>query len=84
MPLHDINNVENIQRKATKLVPTIRHLSYEDRLRSLKLPTLQYRGDMIMLINLLYDMYDFNISDLFTFTPKNHLTRGHQFKLSKY
>ena len=73
----DINNVENIQRKATKLVPTIRYVSYEDRLRSLKVPTLQYRrhrGDMIMLFNPLHDMYDFNISDLFTFTPNNHLT----------
>ena len=83
----DINNIENIQRKATKLVPTIHHLSYKDRLRSLKLPTLQYRrrrGDMIMLFNLLHDMYDFNISDLFTFTPNNHLTRGHQFKSFKY
>ena len=34
-----------------------------------------------MLFNLLHDMYDFNISDLFTFTPNNHLiTRGLQFK----
>ena len=59
-----------IQRQATKLVPTSRHLSYEDRLLSLKLPTLQYRrrrGDMIMLFNLLHDKYDFNISALFVY-----------------
>ena len=27
----DIIKLENIQRKATKLIPTIRHLSYEHR-----------------------------------------------------
>jgi len=46
----DITKIENIQRKATKLIPTIQHLSYEDRLRLLKLPTLQYRrhrGDTV-------------------------------------
>ena len=37
----DITKIENIQNKATKLIPTFRHLSYEDRLRLLKLPTLQ-------------------------------------------
>jgi len=83
----NINKLENIQRKATKLIPAICHLSYEDKLRSSKLPTLQYRryrGDMIMLYNLLHSMYDFNVSDLFTFAPNNYLTRGHQFKLFKY
>jgi len=73
----DINKLENIQRKATKLILTIHH---EDRLRSLKLPNPQYRrhrGDMIMLYNLLHSTYDLNVSDLFTFAPNNYLTRGH-------
>jgi hypothetical protein len=35
--------IENVQRRATRLVKEIQHLSYGDRLRNLGLPTLQYR-----------------------------------------
>ena len=38
----DIDKLENVQRKATKLIPTICHLSYENRLHSLKFTILQY------------------------------------------
>ena len=42
--------VENVQRAATRLIPSIRHLSHEQRLLTLDLPSLKYRrlhGDMI-------------------------------------
>ena len=42
--------LENIQRRATKGLPGMRDLSYTERLKLLKLPTLAYRrlrGDMI-------------------------------------
>ena len=39
----DINSLEKVQRRATKLVPQISTLSYPERLQYLKLPTLQYR-----------------------------------------
>ena len=45
-----IDMIENIQRRATKLIPGLSDLSYEDRLRRLKLPSMAYRrsrGDMI-------------------------------------
>ena len=48
--IKDINILENIQRRATKIVPDICNLSYEDRLRELKLFPLKerrIRGDMI-------------------------------------
>ena len=48
--LKHIRSLEGVQRRATKLVPAIKNLPYEDRLRSLDLPTLVYRrsrGDMI-------------------------------------
>ena len=46
----DIDDLEDIQRFFTKCIIAFSHLSYEDRLRKLKLPSLSYRrlrGDMI-------------------------------------
>ena len=39
----DIKLVEGVQRCATKLVPELKHLSYEDRLKRLSLTTLEER-----------------------------------------
>ena len=46
----DINLIEKVQRRATKVSPTIRHLTYERRLANLNLTTLEIRrtrGDLI-------------------------------------
>ena len=40
---YNIIKIEKVQRRATKLVPEIRDLPYEDRLRALNLETLHYR-----------------------------------------
>ena len=40
---HDIDAVEAVQRRATRMVPVLRHLDYESRLNMLHLPTLTYR-----------------------------------------
>ena len=45
-----ISDIEDAQRRATKLIPEIKNLSYPERPRKLKLPTLSYRrirGEMI-------------------------------------
>ena len=44
--------IEKVQRRATKLIPTLKDLPYEERLRCLRLPSLNYRrrrGDMIQV-----------------------------------
>ncbi len=44
--------IEKVQRAATRWVPSLRDLSYEESLKKLQLPTLterRERGDMIML-----------------------------------
>ena len=51
-----INLIERVQRRATKLVPALRDLSYEERLSRLKLTTLEERrtrGDMILTYKLI-------------------------------
>ena len=46
----DIDLIEQVQRRATRLVPSLKHLSYEQRLEEMKLPSLCFRrkrGDLI-------------------------------------
>ena len=46
------DEIENVQRSATKQLPGMSNLSYPERLQKLKLSTLAYRricGDMIEL-----------------------------------
>jgi len=50
----NIENIEKVQKRATKLIISLKHLTYEERLKQLKLPTLKYRrarGDMIEVYN---------------------------------
>ena len=45
-----IDKIEDVQIRATKMIPELRELPYTDRLKELQLPTLVYRrlrGDMI-------------------------------------
>ena len=49
--------LENVQRRATRLVKRLRHISYEDRLRTLGLPSLEYRrerSDMIQVYKIMH------------------------------
>ena len=48
--LRDQRRIEGVQRRATKLIPNMEELNYEQRLVKLGLPSLQYRrtrADMI-------------------------------------
>ena len=52
--------LENVQRRATKLIPELRDRDYEDRLWTLKLPSLYYRrprGDMIEAYKFTHSIY---------------------------
>jgi hypothetical protein len=45
-----IDKIESMQKRATKQIPGFNNLSYPERLKKLKLPTIAYRrimGDMI-------------------------------------
>ena len=79
-----IQEIENVQRRATKLIPGMKDLTYEERLKTLNLPTLKYRrfrGDMIEMYKLLNSKYNTTISDFIEINPRT--SRGHSYKLSK-
>ena len=48
----NIQLIENIQKRVTKIVPELKDLPYEERLRMLNLPTLLYRRQRFDLIQI--------------------------------
>ena len=52
----DIDTLERIQRRATKIIPELRYLNYEERLKECGLTTLEtmrLRGDKIEVFKML-------------------------------
>ena len=81
----DIDTLERIQRRATKMIPELRDLSYEERLKECGLTTLEtrrLRGDQIEVFKILngYENIDRN---MFFSLKKDSRTRGHEVKLVK-
>ncbi|KAK3089449.1 hypothetical protein FSP39_003702 [Pinctada imbricata] len=76
--------IENVQRRATKLLDNIKNLSYSERLKHLGLPSLEYRrlrADMIETFRILNNIDKVDQAKLF---PLNtNPTRGHEKKIFK-
>jgi len=54
-----------VQKRATKLIISLKNMSNIDRLSRLKLPTLKYRrlrGDMTEVFKITHDLYDPDVS----------------------
>ena len=78
-----IKDLEKVQTRATKLVISTKNLTYKDRFKRLKLPTLKYRrirGDMIEVYKILTNKYDSRV-DLYLEKQQDSITRGHSVKL---
>ncbi|KAI8517532.1 hypothetical protein Bbelb_035490 [Branchiostoma belcheri] len=77
--------LDRVQHKATRLIPGFDEISYEDRLRRLKLPTLGYRrkrGDMIQIFKFVKGFDRVDPNSLFNFNVDGR-TRGHSYKIVK-
>lgn len=79
-----VNKLEKIQRSVTRLVPSLREMSYEGRLEKLNLPSLKERrerGDMIMMYKCTLGLVKLDKDDIIT--RDTGITRGHSYKVKK-
>ena len=79
----DIIKLEKVQRRATKLIPSLRNKSYEDRLVDLKLFSLEkrrVRGDMIEVWKIITEKENLNRNDFFEI-EHNGITRNNGCKI---
>ena len=80
----DIDMLEKIQRRATKFIPGLRDLTYEERLKECGLTTLETRrlrgGSNRSVILNGFENIDSNI---FFEIKESKITRGHNYKLVK-
>ena len=80
----DIDAVESVQRRFTKRLPTLKNLSYRERLKCLNIFSLELRRlhtDLFWCYKIVFGLVYVNLDDLFVFSPCH--TRGHKFKLYK-
>ena len=89
---YNINAIERVQRRATRLVPGLRELPYEERLRTLNLETLYYRrarADLLEVYRILNNQHSLIMSCRCPLCPDKALlmdaptttTRGNNKKL---
>lgn len=79
----DIEKLERVQMRATRMVKQLKKYSYETRLRFLKMPTLKYRrlrGDMIHVYSIISGVHDSDSAIQFNMSNITK-TRGNQFKM---
>ena len=80
----DSITLENVQRRATRLVNSLSGRTYEDRLKTLGLPTLEYRrlrADVIQVYKILNQIDRVDIDKFFTMSELS--TRGNSLKIFK-
>ncbi len=79
----DINQLERVQRLATRLVKGLRHVPYEERLRQLNLFSLERRRlrvDLNLAFKIFKGEVDLYPSEFFLRPPRAGL-RGHTYRL---
>ena len=79
----DIESLEKVQRRFTKRLPGLQHLTYCQRLSRLQLESLELRRlrfDLVFTYKMVFGLIDVNLSDFFKLRNDNR-NRGHQYKL---
>ena len=81
----DIEKLERVQHRATKMIAGCGNMSYEDRLKYTGLTTLEdrrNRGDVIEVFKYLKGFSDIDFGKYFKIV-ENSRTRGHKYKIEK-
>ena len=80
----DINTLEAVQKRATRMVTGLQETCYESRLKELGLTTLEtrrIRADMLEVFKIMKGIERINADDLFEMSTQS--TRGHKWKFYK-
>eukprot|EP00794_Sanderia_malayensis_P014952 gene14953-16494_t len=80
------DNIENVQRRATKILSGLKEFNYSGRLKLLNLQTLTFRrmrGDLIEMLKVLAGIYDERVTNGL-FHLSDSTTRGHSLKVYKH
>ena len=82
---YNIDAIERVQWRATKMLATLQDLSYRQRLEKLKLETLQYRrrrADLLETYQIMNGIHNIDQSCYCSLCPSlAQTTRGHQMKV---
>ena len=79
----DINKLERVQRRLTKMIPRLRNMTYEERLKILKLFPLsirRMRGDLIEVFKMFKGFDNVSANNYFSLDRSNR-RRHHDFKI---
>ena len=81
----DIDSIEKVQHRATKLVKGLKNKSYEERLQALGITSLEkrrIRGDLIQVFRIVRGFDKVEFEELFELDDGGgHVLRGHNWKL---
>jgi len=80
----DIDMLERVQKRATKLIEGYKNIAYNDRLEKTGLTTLEnrrIRGDLIQVFKIVKGFDKLDYSNFFELSSS--ITRGHSYKLVK-
>ena len=81
----DIDIMEKVQRRATRMIEGFKNLSYEERLGRLNLTTLETRrtrADLIEVYKIFHGLEGLRSEDFFDLAQEGS-TRGHRYKIYK-
>lgn len=80
-----MRELEKVQRRSTKLVPTLKKKPYKERLQELDIPSIQYRqlrNDLIQAYKIINNIDNIQCNEFFTFVEDDR-TRNSTLKLFK-
>ncbi len=85
--IKDINRLERIQARATKLIPEIMHMSYENRLQALDMLTLKARRkrlDLIQTYKILHGMDNVDYDKYLTLNRNSNRNNGYNLEVKMH